>query len=101
MYDGSVEGALDRAEVVAGQILRMCIRLGGSITGEHGVGLEKRDYIEEQFGADDVEFMNQIRHLVDPSEIANRGKMLPADEAPALRSHGAHPLEKQGIISRV
>ncbi len=101
MYDGSVEGALHRAEEVAGQILRMCIRLGGSITGEHGVGLEKRDYIEEQFGADDVEFMNLIRQSVDTKQIANRGKMLPSDEAPSLKSHGAHPLETQGVISRV
>jgi glycolate oxidase len=101
MYDGSKDGAHEKAEEVAGKILRMCIRLGGSITGEHGVGLEKRDYIEEQYGAADVEFMKQIRHSVDPKAIANRGKMLPSDEAPSLKSHGAHPLEKQGVISRV
>ncbi|MCA9217731.1 MAG: FAD-binding protein [Planctomycetales bacterium] len=101
MYDGSTDGALEGAEEVAGRILRMCIRLGGSITGEHGVGLEKRDYIEEQYGEADVEFMNQIRLTVDPQSIANRGKMLPSQEAPSLKSHGAHPLEKQGVISRV
>ncbi|MEZ6115409.1 MAG: FAD-linked oxidase C-terminal domain-containing protein [Pirellulaceae bacterium] len=101
MYDGRKNGALEAAEEVAGQILRLCIRLGGSITGEHGVGLEKKDYLEDQFGAQDVEFMRRIRQSVDHKEVANPGKMLPDAEAPALRSYGAHPLEKQGVISRV
>ena len=101
MYDGNKEGALEKAEEVAGQILRLCIRLGGSITGEHGVGLEKRDYIEEMYGKPDVEFMKRISQSVDPTRIANPGKMLPDDEAPSLKGHGAHPLEKAGIISRV
>ena len=100
MYDGRQEGALDRAEELAGEILKLCIRLGGSITGEHGVGLEKRDYLEAMYGASDLEFMHLLRRAVDPLELANRGKMLPSAEAPALTTRGAHPLEKQGIISR-
>lgn len=101
MYDGNQEGALEKAEEVAGEILRLCIRLGGSITGEHGVGLEKRDYIEAMYGKPDVEFMKRLSLSVDPSRIANPGKMLPDNEAPSLTGHGAHPLEKAGIISRV
>ena len=100
MYDGRQDGALERAEELAGEILRLCIRLGGSITGEHGIGLEKREYLEEMYGASDLEFMHQLRRAVDPLELANRGKMLPSAEAPALTTRGAHPLEKQGIISR-
>jgi len=100
MYDGRQPGALERAECLAGEILRLCIRLGGSITGEHGVGLEKRGYMREMFGESDLEFMFELRRAVDPLQLANRGKMLPLAEAPALTTRGAHPLEKQGIISR-
>jgi glycolate oxidase len=49
LYNGRETGALERAEALAGKILRMCIELGGSITGEHGVGMEKRDYLPEMF----------------------------------------------------
>lgn len=100
MFDGRQPNGLEKAEELAGEIIRLCIRLGGSITGEHGVGLEKRAYIGEMYGEDDIEFMQQLRRSVDPLELANRGKKLPSAEAPSLTSVGAHPLEKQGIISR-
>lgn len=100
LFDGSEEGALERAETVAGEILRLCIRLGGSITGEHGVGIEKKQYFSEMFSPTDVEFMRRIRDSIDPFQIANRGKMIPDGSAPALTAHGAHPLEKAGVISR-
>ncbi len=45
LFDGREPGAVERAEELAGEILDLCIRLGGSITGEHGVGVEKRDYL--------------------------------------------------------
>lgn len=100
MYDGRQPGALDKAEELAGEILRMCVQLGGSITGEHGVGLEKRMFLRDMFGDFDVEFMRQLRRSVDPLELANQGKMLPSPGAPALTAHGPHPLERQGVISR-
>ncbi|REJ69872.1 MAG: FAD-binding protein [Planctomycetota bacterium] len=101
MYDGRVAGALENAERLAGEILRLCIRMGGSITGEHGVGLEKRAYLGEMYEAADTRTMFAIRDAIDPKSLANRGKMLPDAEAPALASHGAHPLEQQGVISRM
>ena len=100
MYDGRQEGALDHAEALAGEILKLCIGLGGTITGEHGVGMEKRDYMPLLFNETDLAVMNEIRQAIDPKEIANRGKKLPLGEAPALSMHGMHPLEKAGIISR-
>ncbi len=78
LYDGAQEGAADRAHALAGEILRLCIALGGSITGEHGVGLEKRDYLPLMFSADDMNFMRRVRRAVDPAELSNRGKMLVA-----------------------
>ena len=99
LYDGREPGALERAEELAAEIVRMCIRMGGSITGEHGVGLEKRAYLEEMFGRHDTRFMERIRQAVDPDELANRGKMFFVDQ-PGRIAHGPHPLEKQGVIFR-
>ncbi|MCB0182880.1 MAG: FAD-binding oxidoreductase, partial [Caldilineaceae bacterium] len=100
LYNGREAGALERAEGLAGEILQLCIALGGSITGEHGVGVEKRQYMGDMFNETDLAVMNEIRQALDPHELANRGKMLPSGEAPALHTHGPHPLEQQGIISR-
>jgi len=83
LYDGRQAGALVRAEELAAEIMRMCIALGGSITGEHGVGLEKRTYLREMFGEHDTEFMHRIRRAIDPLELANRGKMLMTGETSA------------------
>ncbi len=100
LYDGREPGALERAEELSGEIVQMCIRYGGSITGEHGIGMEKRDYLPQMFGEIDVETMWQIRTAIDPLELSNRGKMFPGGDAPALKMVGMHPLEKAGIISR-
>jgi glycolate oxidase len=98
LYDGSVHGELERAEDLAGEIIAMCIDLGGSITGEHGVGMEKRRFMPTMFSEVDLQVMAELRRSIDPGEIANRGKMFPGGEAPA--SHEPHPLERAGIISR-
>ena len=100
LFDGREEGAHEKAEELAGKIIRMCIRMGGSITGEHGVGLEKRAYLKEMFSSVDIGTMERVRGQIDPSLISNPGKMIPGGEAPALRLQGLHPLEKAGILSR-
>ncbi len=100
LFDGNVKGELERAEEVAAKIVKLCIELGGSITGEHGVGMEKRQFLSEMFAEQDITTMKQIRKSLDPNEIANRGKMFPSSEAPALSLYGLHPLEEAGIISR-
>lgn len=75
LFDGRQEGALEQAERLAGEILRMCVDFGGSITGEHGIGVEKRDYLPVMFDQVDIKTMRLIRHNIDPKEISNRGKM--------------------------
>jgi glycolate oxidase len=100
LYDGREPGALERAEKLAGKILRMCVEMGGSITGEHGVGVEKRDYLPDMFNAEEIACMKRLRAAFDPLGIANPGKMFPEAGAPALALHGLHPLEKAGVISR-
>jgi glycolate oxidase len=85
LYDGRKPGELERAEQLAGEILRLCVRLGGSITGEHGVGMEKRAYLPEMFTETDLEAMRRLRRAMDPLEIANRGKMFPLEEGAKAR----------------
>ncbi|OHE80647.1 MAG: glycolate oxidase subunit GlcD, partial [Verrucomicrobia bacterium RIFCSPLOWO2_12_FULL_64_8] len=100
LYDGRQPGALDRAEELAGRILRLCVAMGGSITGEHGIGMEKRAYLPEMFSADEIDCFRRLRAAFDPLGIANPGKMFPGGDAPALSAPGPHPLEKAGVISR-
>jgi glycolate oxidase len=101
MFDGREPHALERAEQLAAKIVQLCIALGGSITGEHGVGMEKRQFMSGMFSEDSIAAMQRLRRACDPLEIANRGKMFPSAEAPALSLYGAHPLEKAGIASRM
>ncbi|MEM8735683.1 MAG: FAD-linked oxidase C-terminal domain-containing protein [Planctomycetota bacterium] len=101
MFDGRKEGELERAEELAGQIVKLCVDLGGSITGEHGVGMEKRQFLPEMFSEPSLDCMKRLRLVCDPNEIANRGKMFPDAEAPALGMYGLHPLEKAGVASRM
>ncbi len=100
LYDGREAGSLEKAEALAGEILALCINLGGSITGEHGIGMEKRDYLPAMFSEEEIDIMQALRLAIDPNEIANRGKMFPGGEAPALAQRGMHPLERAGVISR-
>jgi glycolate oxidase len=100
LFDGRETGALEKAEHLAGEILELCVRLGGSITGEHGVGVEKREHMPIMFSKSDLEVMKRLRRSIDPLELCNPGKMFPSGEAPALVSHAPHTLERAGIISR-
>jgi len=100
LYDGRKPGQLEAAERLAGRILRMCVELGGSITGEHGVGVEKRDYLPDMFNGEEIACMKRIRAAFDPLGIANPGKMFADGKAAALGHQGLHPLEKAGVISR-
>ena len=76
LYDGRQPGALEHAEKLAGEILGMCIRFGGSITGEHGIGVEKLQYLPQMFAPDDIDTMRRLHKSIDPLDLANRGKML-------------------------
>jgi glycolate oxidase len=99
LYDGREPDGLDRAEALAGRILEMCVAMGGSLTGEHGIGVEKRDHMPAMFSADELDCMERLRAAFDPLGIANPGKMFPSGAA-ALSRAGLHPLERAGVISR-
>ncbi len=100
LFNGREPGALERAEALAGRILRMCVEMGGSLTGEHGIGVEKRDYLPDMFQPDEIDYLKRVRAAFDPLGIANPGKMFPGPGAPALARPGLHPLEASGVLSR-
>jgi len=79
LFDGRQPGSLEKAEKLAGEILRMCIDMGGSITGEHGIGVEKLKYVPYMFSDVDIGVMQAIRSQIDPLELSNQGKMLPQE----------------------
>ncbi|MDQ4086055.1 MAG: FAD-binding protein [Actinomycetota bacterium] len=100
LFDGSEEGAAERAEEVSGQILRLCLEHGGSITGEHGVGADKAQYMPAMFTDDDLDTMQMVRCAFDPRHLSNPGKVFPTPrlcgERPGHRS-GVHPLQEAGM----
>jgi glycolate oxidase len=99
LYDGAVEGQEERAEELSAEILLACLEHGGSITGEHGVGFDKKQYMPKQFGADDLEVMQLLRCAFDPAGRCNPGKVFPTPrlcgEAPGPRR--VHPIERAGL----
>jgi len=77
LYDANRPGELERAEAFGAEILKLCVDAGGVLTGEHGVGLEKRDLMSYQFSATDLEVQRRIKHAFDPGERFNPGKVFP------------------------
>jgi glycolate oxidase len=103
LYDESVEGEPERAERLATAILDACIDAGGSLTGEHGVGVDKACSMPKLFSERDLEAMQLLRAGVDPAGIANPGKIFPTPrlcgEVPG--PYRAHPLERAGLAERL
>ena len=102
LYDGRVPGEERRAEELGGAILRLCVRRGGSITGEHGVGKDKALYMGEMFGEADLDAMGALRCAFDPSGSMNPGKVLPTPRLCGDRPgvYREHPSEASGDAGR-
>jgi len=75
LFDGREKDALEKAEQMASEILDLCIQFGGSITGEHGIGMEKREHLPKMFDVNTMNTMKSLRNSIDPTLIANRGKV--------------------------
>jgi len=102
MLEHPADGVSALAEQVGGEILRVCIRYGGSITGEHGVGADKAVYMGELFDDDSLETMNWVRCAFDPGRSFNPGKVFPTPrlcgDVPGV--YVAHPSEAHAEIPR-
>jgi len=77
LYRASEPGVGERVQELGAAILRLCLEAGGSITGEHGVGSDKRCYMEWMFSADDLATMQLVRQAFDPAGLANPAKIFP------------------------
>ena len=102
LYDDRVPGQDKLAEKLAGDILRLCIKAGGSITGEHGVGEEKKMFMAEMYAEPDLETMQLVRCAFDPENLSNPDKVFPrprlCGEKPGV--YEPHPLEVAGVVQR-
>jgi glycolate oxidase len=78
LYDANQPGELEQAEQLGAEILELCIAVGGTITGEHGVGIEKIDQMCSQFAAAELSQFHALKNAFDPAGILNPGKAVPS-----------------------
>ncbi len=101
LYDNSIPGELEKVEEVGGEILKLCVRVGGSISGEHGIGAEKRCYMSDMFSDCDLETMQFVRQVFNPKGLANPTKIFPTPrtcgEAARAMGDGAKKFEATGV----
>lgn len=77
LYDANQPGELAAAEEFGADILRLCVKVGGVLTGEHGVGIEKRDLMPEMYSEDDLKQQQRVKCAFDEKQLLNPGKMFP------------------------
>jgi glycolate oxidase len=99
LYEEGVPGQAEHAEAVASEILEICLAHGGSITGEHGVGFDKKGSMGQMFTPDDLDTMQRLRCAFDPANLCNPGKIFPTPrlcgEMPG--HYRPHPLQEAGV----
>jgi glycolate oxidase len=101
-FDSQVEGQAEAAEELSGRILEACLEVGGSITGEHGVGVDKKKHMPKMFDESDLDCFQRLRCAFDPAGLANPTKVMPTPrlcgEVPG--PYRQHPLEAAGLAER-
>jgi glycolate oxidase len=84
LYNANDPKEAEKAEVAGHEILTLCVEVGGCLTGEHGVGIEKRDLMRVQFSETDLALQMQIKTIFDPQWLLNPAKVFPLDGRPAI-----------------
>src|SRR5829696_3656270 len=102
LYNNDTEGEGQKAEKLAGEIVFACLEHGGSLTGEHGIGEDKKKYMPRMFTDDDMNVMQLLRCAFDPHQLANPGKIFPTPRLCGQRPgpFHMHPLQKAGIVEQ-
>lgn len=85
LFDANKPGDLETCEALGAEILKLCVEAGGCLTGEHGVGIEKRDLMGVQFSADDMEAQMRVKDVFDPAWLLNPAKVFPLDASASRR----------------
>ncbi|MBI4268792.1 MAG: FAD-binding protein [Candidatus Rokubacteria bacterium] len=96
LYDDRRPGELERAKAANEELLRACIAMGGTVTGEHGVGIDKAKNLPLQYGEADLNFMYRLRGVFDPDRLMNPGKLLPSHPACSEGFRPARPHLPEG-----
>lgn len=86
LYDANKPGDLELCEAFGAEILKLCVEVGGCLTGEHGVGIEKRDLMSVQFAPADLEAQMQVKDVFDPGWLLNPAKVFPLQASAARRA---------------
>ena len=86
LFDANKPGDLERAEAFGADILKLCVQVGGCLTGEHGVGIEKRDLMTDQYSAEDLEAQMRVKDVFDPQWLLNPAKVFPLQVSAARRA---------------
>ncbi len=94
MYDANKPGETDKAEAAGAEILKLCVSVGGCLTGEHGVGIEKRDLMRVQFSDTDLAVQLRIKAVFDPDWLLNTGKVFPLDAVAAAMARREAELQR-------
>lgn len=81
LYDANAPGETERAEECGGELLKLCVELGGCLTGEHGVGVEKRDLMTFQFSPEELDLQRRMKRVFDPKYLMNPHKVFPLVDA--------------------
>jgi glycolate oxidase len=102
LYDPREPGIEARVVAAGGEILKVCAEVGGSISGEHGIGLEKADFMPLIFTGADIECMRRVKHAFNPRGLCNPGKIFPSRKAcgEAGIAYRPHPIEEKGLAQR-
>ena len=79
IFDANDSSQLEKAEQIGAEILKLCVRLGGCLSGEHGVGVEKRDLMEDQFSSKDLDIQMRVKDVFDPQWLLNPAKVFPLE----------------------
>ena len=87
IFDAMKEGELERAEAFGADILRLCVAVGGVLSGEHGIGVEKRDLMTDMFATEDLEQQHRVKCAFDPQGLFNPGKVFPTLSACVEQGH--------------
>ena len=86
LYDANKAGDLELCEAFGAEILKLCVEVGGCLTGEHGVGIEKRDLMAVQFAPADMEAQMWVKDVFDPAWLLNPAKVFPLESSAARRA---------------
>jgi glycolate oxidase len=92
LYDNAVPGQLEAVEALGGDILKLCVQVGGSISGEHGIGADKRCYMSDMFTDTDLDTMQWVRQVFNSQGLANPTKLFPTPKTCGEAAHASNHL---------